>query len=231
MSIDRLIQNSLKVAACGLLVACSGGGSHPAPTSGEQGSLSGSVHAPTAQGSFRAPGPSQASCQQNGRQVNLAATEVKVRFPENCVSGNIHIPAVTNLQSPPQYVDFCQGPQPLYDRHRPKGCTVSNPDTNCQRASSTFWYNVIDFYSSGVGNITFKNRRIPVKFSSSTFIAPGNLYGLCVIDPDAGIIQDDFASGNAVAPVGDTVDLEIVLPGPSYADIAINVYFESEPAE
>ena len=103
---------------------------------------------------------------------------------------------------------------------------------SCLEASSTFWYNSIALYgTSGFGNITFENRRIPVKFSSSTFITPGNLYGLCVIAPDAGVIQDDFASGNAVAPVGDTVDLEIVLPGPSYADIAINVYFESEPAE
>ena len=182
MKADRSIQSGLLFVVSGLLAACSGGSSL---TSFGGQSLSSAYRSPAAiQNASGMARPNDASCVQNGRQVTLASTEVKIRFPENCVSGDILIPAVTNLQSPPQTVDFCQGSQPITQGHRPRGCTVSEPHANCQQASSTFWYNSIALYgTSGFGNITFENRRIPVKFRSSTFITPGNLYGLCVIDP------------------------------------------------
>jgi hypothetical protein len=63
---------------------------------------------------------------------------------------------------------------------------------------------------------------------------PGYLYGLCVIDVEIeSVMQDDFASGNAVAPSGDTVHLKITLP--SYYDKslvdsdALDIFFESKP--
>ena len=236
MSIDRLIQDSLKVSACGFLVACSGVGSHFTPSSGDQGALSGSLRAPTAQNSSWAPGPNQASCVQNGRQVTLASTEVKVRFTKNCVSGDILIPAVTNLESPPQTVDFCQGSQPITQGHRPRGCTVSEPHANCQQASSTFWYATLTLWGEDAGEKTdFSKKGFPIKFSSDSLIMPGYLYGLCVVDAEVeSVIQDDFASGNAVAPSGDTIHLKIVLP-PYYNKSLVNsdaldIFFESKPA-
>ena len=233
MKADRSIQSGLLFVVSGLLAACSGGSSL---TSFGGQSLSSAYRSPTAiQNASGMTRPNDASCQENGRQVTLAATEVKVRFPKNCVSGDILIPAVTNLQSPPQYVDFCQGPQPLYDRHRPIGCTRSVPDTSCQQASSTFWYNTLTLKGEGAGVEThFAKKGFPIKFSSDSFIVPGYLYGLCVVDVEIeSVIQDDFASGNAVAPSGSTIHLKIVLPSnydKSLVDSdALDIFFESKP--
>jgi hypothetical protein len=137
MNTSRLIHTALAFLLYAILTACSSGSS--LTTLGGQ-SLSSAYPPPTAlQGASGMARPSEASCEQNGRKVTLASTEVKVRFPENCVSGNIRIPGVTNLSTPPQYVDFCQGPQPLYDRHRPKGCGRSEPDGNCLGSCPRAW--------------------------------------------------------------------------------------------
>jgi hypothetical protein len=233
MKADRSIQSGLLFVVSGLLAACSGGSSL---TSFGGQSLSSAYRSPAAiQNASGMARPNDASCVQNGRQVTLASTEVKIRFPENCVSGDILIPAVTNLQSPPQTVDFCQGSQPITQGHRPRGCTVSEPHANCQQASSTFWYATLTLWGEDAGEKTdFSKKGFPIKFSSDSLIMPGYLYGLCVIDVEIeSVMQDDFASGNAVAPSGDTVHLKITLP--SYYDKslvdsdALDIFFESKP--
>jgi hypothetical protein len=129
---------------------------------------------------------------------------------------------------------LCENSQPIGRASRSRGCTVSLSDASCQQANSTFWYETITLLGEGAGATThFHKGTFPVEFSSDTFIVPGNLYGLCVISTEGvRLIQDDFASGNAVAPVGDTVDLKIVLPDSYerslYDGDALDVFFESK---
>jgi hypothetical protein len=84
------------------------------------------------------------------------------------------------------------------------------------------------------GTVNFASNIFPIKFSSSTQIVSNNLYGLCVINQSGSLIQDDFASGHAIAPKGDTIKLKVVLPASygsslSAGDI-LELFFQSKAA-
>jgi len=233
MEIAKLIQTTLVLTLYGMLTACSGGGS--SPTAPSQ-SLSSSQRAPTAQSVSGIVQPNASSCSQLAKHTTLKSTETTMRFPEDCgVTGDIRIPAVTNLQSPLQYISLCENADPIGGIGERRGCTGSESDANCQQANSTFWYDTLTLHGEGAEVRTdFVKSTFPVKFSSSTFIQPGYLYGLCVVDEmTSDVLQDDFASGNAVAPSGDTIKLKIVLPSSFESSIedndALDVFFESKP--
>ena len=232
MSIDRLVRMSVKIAVCGLLTACGGSGF----TSGGQDMPSAYQRAVLAsQGTQNAARPNASSCSQLERHAKLKPTETTIRFPADCgVTGDIRIPAVTNLQSPPQSMSLCENASPIDSIGEHRGCTRSESDANCQQAKSTFWYQTLTLRGEGPGETSFAERTFPVKFTSSTFIVAGEVYGLCVVDEQLEtIIQDDFVSGRAVAPNSDTIKLKIALPAsydssfPNYD--ALDLFFESKP--
>ena len=224
----------IRIALCGFLVACSTDGS-PLGRSSSQGVSPISRLTAQAQFAYSIRGPYVTTCGTKHRKVTLASGDVTIHFKEDCgVTGNVRVPGVTNLQSPPQYMILCQGPMESTSQAL---CNYGSPSyTDCEQANSTFWYDTMKLI--GVGGTTrtdFISRIFPLKFSSSTLIVAANLYGLCVIDFDSGsIMQDDFASDHAVAPSGDTVHLKVVLPpsyGSSFQDNdTMLLFFESKPA-
>jgi hypothetical protein len=152
--------------------------------------------------------------------------------PDCGATGNIRAPGVTNLSSPPQYELLCESPNPV---HATGKCAYSLPDGGCEQGSSTFWYiTTRTLAQPGVETAHFVSNHFPVKFSSSTLIVPGSLYGLCVIDGESrSAIQDDFASGHTVAPSGDAIHLKIVLPASYHRSLmtgdTLELFFESKP--
>ena len=146
MSIDRLIQLSLNVAACGLLTACSSAGSGTTMSSAQDvpSTLRHEVAAQAVRGTIA---PNTGSCSQLDQQHALKSAEVNIRFPEDCgVTGEIRVPAVTNLQSPPQTTSLCESAEPIGIHGERRGCTSSEPDTGCQQASANFWYDTLTLH-------------------------------------------------------------------------------------
>jgi hypothetical protein len=233
MNIARLIQTSLTLTLYAILTACGGGSS---PTTAGSQSASSAYQRPTrVQNTSEAEWPNGSSCSQLDRHTTLQSTKVKASFPPDCgVTGNIQIAGVTNLSSPPEFAALCENSNPITGDGERRGCNGSESDANCQQANSTFWYETITFLGGGGAHpLYFDKSTFPVKFSSSAFITPGNLYGLCVLYFGEGgteTVQDDFADGHAVAPSGDTIHLKLMLPEASYNTVhGLDVFFESKP--
>jgi len=233
MNIARL-HTILTLTLYAILTACGGGSS---PTTAGSQSASSAYQRPTrVKNTSEAVWPNGSSCSQLDRHTTLQSTKVKASFPPDCgVTGNIQIAGVTNLSSPPEFAALCENSNPITGDGERRGCNGSESDANCQQANSTFWYDTLTLHGEGAEVRTdFVKSTFPVKFSSSTFIQPGYLYGLCVVDEmTSDVLQDDFASGNAVAPSGDTIKLKIVLPSSFESSIedndALDVFFESKP--
>ena len=230
MKADRRFQSGLLFVVSGLLAACSSGSSLTTP--GSQSMSSAYQRGTTLQDGDQQPLGSTPSCEQMGQHHDLASTEVTIRFRPDCgVTGDIRFPAVTNLSSPPQYEKLCESPNPVYPRGQ---CASSISDQGCQQANSTFWYMTLETAARSPGTVNFASNIFPIKFSSSTQIVSNNLYGLCVINQSGSLIQDDFASGHAIAPKGDTIKLKVVLPASygsslSAGDI-LELFFQSKAA-
>ena len=229
MNINRFVQLGLTFAVSAFLAACSGGGPL-APPSGSQSAYS--MFAANNQSSWRQQASATSpSCEQLGQHHNLASTEVTIRFRPDCgATGHIRFPAVTNLSSPPQYEVICESPNPTYPRGQ---CASSISDQGCQQANSTFWYITMQTVALSPGTVNLASNIFPVKFSSSTQIVSNNLYGLCVFNQSRSLIQDDFASGHAIAPKGDTIKLKVVLPASYGSSLSVGdileLFFESKP--
>ena len=233
MDIDRLIRATVAFSLSGLLSGCTGGESglassvSPTVPSTYQGVM-------TAERASTLAAPNGSTCGQRHLYATLQATEMTVHFRPDCgATGNLRIAGVTNLQSPPQEMLLCESPQPVTHAGSPH-CSPSLADGNCQQANSTIWYVTIFFAGGPSRQIDFATNKFPVKFSSNTLVGLSNLYGLCVIDNEDDVIQDDFADGHDVAPKGDTVNLKVVLPpsfGSSYPDYTdMDLFFETKPA-
>ena len=235
MKIRRLTQNSVTVVLSGLLAACSDGILIHAPTSNADES-SVHQHMATSRSVLAGAEPTSTTCGIEHRDNTLASTELTMHFPADCgVTSVVRVPAVTNLQSPPQTMFICESPQWITRRSR---CYVGlNPDGSCQQANSTFWYEMIVLNGSSSENqrTVFASRKFPLKISSSALILPGYSYGLCLIDfATRTIMQDDFASGHTTAPSGDIVHLTIELPSSYHSSFPdgdiFELFFESKPA-
>lgn len=183
-------------------------------------------------------------CKQSHFGAKNLYNPVKISLNSNCgVTGSITIPSVTESGSDRAYgmlTQICENAQPIVAKGRACPKASWNPAGVCKRATSTFWYMTIKFKavilngSSGDYHVVFNSNAFPIVFTSSAFITPGKTYGLCVLASDGTLIQDDFTSGNAVNPSGNTINLQMVLTTPylsfDYEEL-INLYLESKPAK
>ena len=179
--------------------------------------------------------------QARSKRLSYGFDYYPVAFPAICnTSGTITVPTFTQTGSSSNYgmwTFVCANDQPVFGT-RSHCSATPDPRHFCKQAKSTFWYMSVTFKArnlegSGGMNIQFHSGTFPIAFTSSTYIQPGYVYGLCVIGPD-GKIQDDFGrKGHPVSPSGNTINLTMVLPQQYlffYYKEYFALYLESKPS-
>lgn len=186
--------------------------------------------------------PNGNTCKQDRTSAKNYGAPVTIDFPIDCgATGNITVPSVKmsgSSDSFGQFTHVCVSPAPIVVNGHSCPASSVNPQGLCTQASSTFWYmmtrfNAVRLNGYGSWHVKFDSNTFPIVFSSSTLIAPGYVYGLCVLSTSGSVIQDDFASGNTVTPNGDTIDLNMVLKKHYLHynfDETVDLYLESQPA-
>jgi hypothetical protein len=165
-------------------------------------------------------------------------------FPTDCgASGSLSTPGFQQWGSGPSEFGmntfFCESPQLIYRTGLGKFCyNEPSPYGVCKQAIGTFWYLEAGFKArtlDGYGGqyIELDSNIFPLSFTSSSLIVPANVYGLCVL-ADGSLMQDDFASGTAVAPNGNTANMQMVLAS-QYVEFfgseGFTIYLEAAPAQ
>ena len=202
------------------------------------GSGSGHREAQTLNASGRAQSKDR-SCQEKKFGARNSGT---FGFPGDCgAGGSIGVPSFYQSGSSSEFGMndfFCESPQSIYGFGKSKFCYgEGSPWGHCTQAYATFWFLEVGFHArtlDGYGGeyISFNSNIFPISFSSSTYVVPGNKYGLCIL-AGGGTMQDDFANGTAVSPNGNTINMTMVL-APQYVSFwggeGFTIYLEAAPA-
>jgi hypothetical protein len=185
-------------------------------------------------------GSANSKCKERSASEKSGGQSITIALSDCDTSGSFTIPGFQEFGSSRpwgMWTRVCESAQSIVPKSKACPAASFNPSGLCRQASSTFWYiestfKAIMLDGSGAYIVGFNSNTFPISFASPTRIVMGKRYGLCVLSTGGVIIQDDFATGNGVAPTGDSISLTMALTS-AYTTFmfgeTIDLYLESKP--